>query len=121
MQTDINTDFVCHLSIIPISSGQDVVTAESAATTTKLYFVNKKEEERGRFLEPGELPPQVAVGTKFHRISFTHSSLFHQCQRKTETCWLNTTNHINQNYSAFGHSILVHICLLQNVTHGEKH
>lgn len=78
------------------------VTAESAATTTKLAepFVKRKDEETGRFLEPGEFPPQVTVWTKLHTIYFTHSSLYHQCQRKTETShWLNTTNHINQKYS----------------------
>lgn len=84
-------------------------TAESAATTRKLVepFVKKKEEERGRFLEAGEFTPQVALGTKLHRIYFTHPSHCHQCQRKTEAShWLNTTNQINQKYSAFGHSSL---------------
>lgn len=109
MQSDINSDLICHLSIIyQFLVDKTLVTAESAATATKLvgHFVKKKKEERGRFLEPGEFPPQVAVGTKFHGICITNSSFFHQCQRKTETHWLNTTNHINQKYSAFGHSSL---------------
>lgn len=66
MQTDINTDLICHLSIIyQFLVDKTLVTAESAATATKLVerFLEKKKEKRGRCLEPGEFPPQVAVGT----------------------------------------------------------